>query len=404
MRGFPALVTARMTPFGDDGPWAQFKGSDLIHLALGGVMMNCGYDPDPKLEYDTPPIAPQIWHAYHIAGEQLATGIIAALIHRHRSGEGQDVSVAVHEAVSKNPELDIMHWVMRRVPLWRLTNRHAVETPNHSPSISHTKDGRWFISHGMGARDLKNLVPLLSKYGMQADLQPPPPDADLKARQVPGSQAGDEARAHMLDVVQRFIRAWTYADMPWREAQDAGLLWAPLRKPHENALDEHWLRRKSFADVPHPEHGRSFRYPTSKWLSTATSWQVGRRAPLLGEDTETVLGAASRQPSVPAQPRGHANPRLSALHGKPFPVAGREDPRLRLVPGVGRRHALPRRDGRGKFQGGVEGQSRHAAGGDGAGRRTRGARCRDRARCRASRTTTWAGSSTTRMPASAASR
>jgi hypothetical protein len=64
---YPALVTARMTPFGDDGPWKDFRGSDLIHLALGGVMMNCGYDPDPNFEYDTPPIAPQIWHAYHIA-------------------------------------------------------------------------------------------------------------------------------------------------------------------------------------------------------------------------------------------------------------------------------------------------------------------------------------------------
>src|SRR5215469_12016424 len=301
---FPTLITAWMTPFGDDGPWANFKGSDLIHLALGGVMMNCGYDPDPNLEYDAPPIAPQVWHAYHIAGEQLATGILAALIHRERSGEGQDVSVAIHEAVSKNPELDIMHWVMRRVPLWRLANRHAAEFPNHSPGICHTKDGRWYITHGMGARDLKNLVPLLAKYGMQADLEPPPPDADLRARQVPGSAAGGEARAHMLDVVQRFVRAWTYADMPWREAQEAGLLWAPLRKPHENALDEHWLKRKSFADVFHPEHGRSFRYPTSKWLSNKTSWQVGRRAPLLGEDSEAVLRSPSRQPNVPAQPRG----------------------------------------------------------------------------------------------------
>src|SRR5262249_16830148 len=41
-RRFPALITARVTPFGDDGPWADFKSSDLIHLALGGVMMNCG--------------------------------------------------------------------------------------------------------------------------------------------------------------------------------------------------------------------------------------------------------------------------------------------------------------------------------------------------------------------------
>ena len=185
-----------MTPFGDDGPWKDFHGSDLIHLALGGIMMNCGYDPDPNLEYDTPPIAPQVWHAYHIAGEQLATGIVAALINRHRTGSGQDVSVAIHEAVSKNPELDIMHWVMRRVPLWRLTSRHALETPNASPSIIHTKDGRWFISHGMGARDLKNLVPLLSKYGMEADLQPPGPDVDLKARAVPGSveDQGDHPR------------------------------------------------------------------------------------------------------------------------------------------------------------------------------------------------------------------
>jgi crotonobetainyl-CoA:carnitine CoA-transferase CaiB-like acyl-CoA transferase len=319
---FPQLVTARMTPFGDDGPWADFKGSDLIHLALGGVMMNCGYDPDPRLEYDTPPIAPQVWHAYHIAGEQLATGIIAALIHRQRSGEGQDVSVAVHEAVSKNPEQDLMYWVMRRVPLWRLTCRHASEGPNHSPSICHTKDGRWFITHGMGARDLKNLVPLLSKYNAQADLQPPAPEADLRARQVPGTAGTDEARSHMLDVVQRFVRAWTYRDMPWREAQDAGLLWAPLRKPHENALDEHWLARKTFAEIEHPELGRSFRYPTSKWLSNKTSWQAGRRAPLLGEDTEAVLAEAARQPGVPAHPRKVENPRLSAMHNKPFPLQG----------------------------------------------------------------------------------
>src|SRR3954466_614951 len=319
---FPKLVTARMTAFGDDGPWADFKGSDLIHLALGGVMMNCGYDPDPNWHYDTPPIAPQVWHAYHIAGEQLATGVIAALIARHRTGQGQDVSVAVHEAVSKNPELDIMHWVMRRVPLWRLTCRHALETPNHSPSIMHTKDGRWFISHGMGARDLNSLVPLLSKYGMQADLQPPPPDADLKARAVPGWTASDEGRAHMIDVVQRFTRAWTYDDMPWLEAQEAGLLWAPIRKPHENALDEHWLARHTFAEVPHPEHGRSFRYPTSKWLSNRTSWQVGSRAPLLGEDTATVLGETARRPHVPAAPRRVENPRRSALHDKPFPLQG----------------------------------------------------------------------------------
>ncbi len=319
LRRFPSLVVARMTPFGDGGPWAEFKGSDLIHLALGGVMMNCGYDPDPNLHYDLPPIAPQLWHAYHIAGEQLAVGIIAALLHRLRSGEGQDVSCAVHEAVSKNTELDLMSWVMRRAPLYRLTCRHAIETPNHTPNISHTKDGRWFISWGVSARDEANLVPFLERYGMQADLQPPGNDADLRARSIPGSSVGDEKKAHMLEVIQRFIRAFRYDTMPWREAQDAGLLWAPLRRPHESALDPHWLSRHSFADIEHPEIGRTLRYATSKWLSTATSWQVGRRAPLCGEDTASVLAQLRPPPRPPGRSPAPLTQRRSP-HGKPFPL------------------------------------------------------------------------------------
>jgi len=315
---FPSLVVARMTPFGDDGPWAGFKGSDLVHLALGGVMMNCGYDPDPNLHYDLPPIAPQLWHAYHISGEQLAAGAVAALLHRHNTGEGQNVSCAVHEAVSKNTELDLMSWVMRHAPLYRMTCRHAIETINHSPNLSHTKDGRWFISWGVGARDEANLVPFLQRYNMQADLQPPDSDVDTNARNVPGSSGADEKQAHVLEIIQRFVRAFRYDTMPWKEAQEAGLLWAPLRKPHENALDEHWLRRHTYSDVEHPELGRTFRYVTSKWLSTATSWQVGTRAPFIGEHTVAVLSDKPRPAKVAAQAKPE-KPKLSP-HGKPFPL------------------------------------------------------------------------------------
>ena len=69
-RRYPTLIHARVSPFGDEGPWSHYKGSDLVHLALGGVMMNCGYDPAPGGKYDLPPIAPQMWHAYHVVGER----------------------------------------------------------------------------------------------------------------------------------------------------------------------------------------------------------------------------------------------------------------------------------------------------------------------------------------------
>ena len=317
---FPGLVVARMTPFGDDGPWSGFKGSDLVHLALGGIMMNCGYDPDPANHYDLPPIAPQVWHAYHIAGEQLLIGILAALLEARTSGRGQDVSCAVHEAVSKNTELDLMSWVMRRASLNRLTSRHALETVSRVPNVSHTKDGRWYMTWGVGARDKANLIPFLDRYGMSADLLPPGDDADLIARSIPGASAVDEATAHTLEVVQRFVRAYTYETMPWKEAQAAGLLWAPLRKPHENAEDEHWLKRAAITQINHPEVGRSFHYPTSKWLSSETRWQAGRRAPLVGEHTAEILQERrERRAAVPA--RAADRPVLSA-HGKPFPLQG----------------------------------------------------------------------------------
>ena len=86
-------------------------------------------------------------------------------------------------------------------------------------------------------------------------------------RNVPGSTGSDEGKSHMPEVIQRFIRAHPYENVPWRKAQEAGLLLAPLRKPHENALDEHWLRRHTYTDIEHPELARSFRYTTSKWLS-----------------------------------------------------------------------------------------------------------------------------------------
>ena len=137
---------------------------------------------------------------------------------------------------------------------------------------------------GEGAR----LIALLERYGMAAGLDAEQTAVPQGGRFVPGTGPDKGQRDHAMEAVQRFVRAFTYDNVPWREAQEAGMLWAPLRKPHENALDPHWLARGSCTDVEHPELGRAFRYATSKWLGTATSWSVGRRAPLLNEDAKTV--------------------------------------------------------------------------------------------------------------------
>jgi crotonobetainyl-CoA:carnitine CoA-transferase CaiB-like acyl-CoA transferase len=321
----PRLIIARMTPFGDDGPWASYRANDLVHLALGGPVMNCGYDPLPDGHYDLPPIAPAAWQSYVIAGEQLVIGILAAVFSRHRSGRGQHVSCAVHEAVAKSTELDLMNWVMRRSPLLRQTCRHAAEKISAVPTIAQTKDGRYLLTMLMGVKNEAQVAAFLRAQGLAVEAGETGGDEAGK-RAIPGSSAVGERSARLMDLVQRFVRKHSYATLPWLEAQSAGVMCAPLRKPHENVADEHWQARGTFAEVDHPELGRSLTYAVKKWISTEPGWVTGRRAPLLGEHAGQVKGelAEPRTATVttaPRGPRGPAPARLSAL-GKPLPLSG----------------------------------------------------------------------------------
>ena len=93
----------------------------------------------------------------------------------------------------------------------------------------------------------------------------------------------------------------------------------------------------------------------------------------------SVRAGAAERAGTAAQGR---EPAPLGIAQQAVPAAGHQDFRLRVVSRLGRRHAVSRGDGRGELQGRVEGQSRHAAGGNGAGRRPRRARCGDRAAAR----------------------
>lgn len=318
---YPGLITVRLTPFGDTGPWSGFQACDLVHLALGGQVMNCGYDPRPDGTYDLPPVAGQMWHAYHVAGENLVMSILAALYHRGETGEGQHLDCAVHEAAAKNTEVDLMSWVMRRAPVYRQTCRHAQETVGSVPMIHNTKDGRWLMMAPSGVTGFQALAGFLESYGMPAPGLTDPGDGAAGARDVPGTAKENPRIIAAQEAFQRLARKFTYADFPWKQAQDAGIMCVPLRRPEENAQDPHWWKRGTYHEVEHPEHGRAFTYVTGKWLSSATEWRVGDRAPLLNEHGD-VPPVVRDEPRATTRPRAEPRPKRRSLHGKPFALAG----------------------------------------------------------------------------------
>ena len=307
----PNLVWVRISPFGDDGPWGGYKGSDLVHMALGGVMMNTGYDRDPITgDYDMPPVSPQMWHAYHVAGQHAVLAAIGALTYRRTTGLGQHVSVPVHQAISTNTEMDAPAWVYQRQPFYRQTCRHSGPTPTPM-RIAQLKDGRYMMPtvmlHMRGTLD--RVLGLLNKYGAADDLND-------EQYQDPAYVALPHVQQHINDVVFRFVGR-TKFEGPWREGQNNGLLWVPLRKPEENLDDDHWKARRTFREVEHPELGRSFTYVWAPWLDDNAPWREGPPAPLTGDagglDTggDAPVSVDPRTPSVPP-------PLQRSARGKPF--------------------------------------------------------------------------------------
>jgi crotonobetainyl-CoA:carnitine CoA-transferase CaiB-like acyl-CoA transferase len=314
----PGLIWARITPFGDDGPWAGYEASDLVQLALGGIVMNCGYDPDPSGFHETPPIAPQMWQAYQLAGELTVISVLGALSYRLSSGAGQYLSTSVHEVVSDNTETDTANWVFLRMKHHRQTCRNSMPLNSDLPSIALTKDGRWMLpyrtyasTNGVVVDGLHGTVQLLKDYGMQGDLE----DPDGGTAPTP---------EHLTQLTDKLIGRLLYNRDIWRQAQEYGLPWAPIRRPEENSDDEHWKIREAFFEVHHDELGETFLYTGAKWVTEGLPWRRGPRPPLVGEHTGEVLDEwakpSERHARVHVSERVKQPPAMSR-HGKPFALS-----------------------------------------------------------------------------------
>ena len=133
------LIHCSITPFGQDGPWREWKSSDLVGVALGGPMSMNGYDPEDAA--GAPPIRGHGDQGYNTACHHAVMGILAALNFRDHTGRGQFIDSAMHEALSQTTEVGMPYWLYRRVNVTRQTGRHAAASRTE-PWLFHAGDGR----------------------------------------------------------------------------------------------------------------------------------------------------------------------------------------------------------------------------------------------------------------------
>jgi crotonobetainyl-CoA:carnitine CoA-transferase CaiB-like acyl-CoA transferase len=287
----PRLVHCSITGFGTWGPHADYVESDLIGLAMSGVLTLSGFP-------DRPPTMLPATQAYTSAGIQAAQGILAALLQRDRSGHGQNVEVSMQEALSLSQETAMQFWDMRREIRKRMGDTRLL------PGVGTYACQDGYVYMMVGVAGFGAAWPVLAQWMDEEGAA-----EDLLAEEWQALLSGTDLRnltllmsqperlqemmakfAHVNEVLGRFLATKTKQEL-YEQGQRRRLLIGPVNSPKDLVENVQLNARSWYQQVPHPELGASVTYPGPPFRHSEAPWQLRRRPPLLGEHTAEILQA-----------------------------------------------------------------------------------------------------------------
>jgi crotonobetainyl-CoA:carnitine CoA-transferase CaiB-like acyl-CoA transferase len=278
-----SIIVAAVSFFGKNMPYSSYAMTDLTAIAFGGPAWSCGYD-----DHSIAPVRGGGNQGYQTACHFAMIAIMAALVYRSESGVGQFIDVNMHAALNVTTESGSYNYLVNGESVQRQTGRHAGIRP--SPGTQIMGPGGRYINVGFPARTEEQwftLLAWLEEEGVLGDLGDylsPPNRQSL--------QIGDQKATEQLTKVMEAISSMAADKDPFElfcEAQNRGLQWGIVNAPEDVINDPHFNARGFIVSVEHPEIDSSFRYPGAPYRFEKGQWSIRRRAPLLGEDTKSVL-------------------------------------------------------------------------------------------------------------------
>jgi CoA:oxalate CoA-transferase len=177
----PGLVMASITPFGQSGPYKDFKACDLTLQAQGGWLSVTGELRAPlKLSGN---------QTYHTASLFAANGVLLALWHRHVTGQGQYIDISILECAAATLDHVLVRYFYEGIDSGRQGSLHW----NNAFRVFRCKDGYALLSlHAQW----DTLVEWLASEGKADDLT----DSKWQDR---------EQRNRHIDHVIEVLEKWT---------------------------------------------------------------------------------------------------------------------------------------------------------------------------------------------------
>lgn len=276
----PGIILVSITPFGQTGPKAQYKWTELVGWASSGMLYPSG-DPD----------RPPIITATPLAGQQGAmAGVLGALTahwHRRFSGEGQHVDVSLQEVMEWNTLCYSQFWPCQHMEMTRVGFGRPLKPGVYLHVGFPCKDGYAVTCMGAAARWLLkatiNLHQMIEEQGMLPDWLK---DYDWSTFDLSKFKTQEELDKYQ-DTVKNFMATKTKDEM-WQAAVERGTLTPPVRNFKDNFEDPHFRSRGFWKDIEHPEVRGSITYPGACFKMTKSPLTFRRRAPLIGEHNQEI--------------------------------------------------------------------------------------------------------------------
>jgi crotonobetainyl-CoA:carnitine CoA-transferase CaiB-like acyl-CoA transferase len=263
----PDIICVSCPAFGTTGPYKDFVawGNQVSALTGHGLLLNYedGDTPEAGATYADP-----------IAAISGAFSIVAALIHRRKTGEGQYIEMPLAEVMPGLIPEAILDYVLNGRVARPLGNRNPAAAPW---GVYPCKGAdQWVAICCQDDVDFAALTGVIGRPELLSD----PRFSTL------------EARIQNHKAIDAIVAGWTAGRGKFEaadEMQEAGVAAEPANSKPEVIADPQLTAREFFTELPHPEAG-TFKYPLEPSRLSKTPAAAYRAAPLYGEHNAEVLG------------------------------------------------------------------------------------------------------------------
>ncbi|MBX3626675.1 MAG: CoA transferase [Rhizobacter sp.] len=274
----PKLIMLRISGYGQTGPYKDRPGFGVVAEAMGGLRYLTG-------EPGRVPVRVGVSIGDTLASLHGVIGILMALHHRHASGKGQVVDVALYEAV-----FNCMESLLPEYSAFGTVREAAGSAlPGIAPSNAYPCTDGWVLVAGNGDSIFTRLMRTIGRSDWADD----------------PTLVGNAARVKRVDEIDAAIGAWTQTRSVTEVLSALNAAQVPagrLYTARDIAEDPHY-RARGMVETVTSADGLTVDVPGIVPKLSATPGRITRRAPTLGEDTSAVLREIGITPEQEARLR-----------------------------------------------------------------------------------------------------